>query len=230
MKPSSNRDEDIERKQILLNSLEDTDNPYRAIFAVDKLNEGWDVLNLFDIVRLYETRQSGGTRVSAVTTKEAQLIGRGARYCPFQITSDQPKDQRKYDNDLDNELRVCEELYYHCQNDSRYIGELHQALRETGIDLDRTVQRQYKIKPEFKYDSLYKNGLVFINDREVASREEVSGLLPSVRDKVYTVVIATGGSGVDVVFDEMAGIMTNPQMAFSCNLLFHGRLLRHILR
>lgn len=207
---------DVETMQILLNSLEDVDNPYRAIFAVDKLNEGWDVLNLFDIVRLYETRQSSGNRISGATVSEAQLIGRGARYCPFQITPDQPKYQRKYDNDLDNELRVCEELYYHCQNESRYIGELQQALRETGIDLDRTVQRQYKLKTEFKNDSLYTDGLVFINDREVASREEVNGLLPSVRDKVYTVVIATGGSGVDVVFDDAASIissMSNPQKA-----------------
>lgn len=207
-----NRDEDIERKQILLNSLEDADNPYRAIFAVDKLNEGWDVLNLFDIVRLYETRQSSGTRISAVTTKEAQLIGRGARYCPFQITSDQPKDQRKYDNDLDNELRVCEELYYHCQNDHRYINELNQAMRETGIDLDRTVQKHYKLKDEFKHDPLYLNGLVFINDRQIASREQVDGLLPSVREKTYPVSIAMGGAGVDIILDDTGmSVMSNPE-------------------
>jgi type III restriction enzyme len=28
---------------------------------VDKLNEGWDVLNLFDIVRLYEGQNTGGS-------------------------------------------------------------------------------------------------------------------------------------------------------------------------
>ncbi len=38
----------------LLNNLEAADNPIRAIFTVDRLTEGWDVLNLFDIVRLYE--------------------------------------------------------------------------------------------------------------------------------------------------------------------------------
>lgn len=53
---SANEDKEIEKNQLILNSLEDIDNPYRAVFAVDKLNEGWDVLNLFDIVRLYETR------------------------------------------------------------------------------------------------------------------------------------------------------------------------------
>lgn len=43
---SANDNQDVENKQIMLNSLEDKTNPYRAVFAVDKLNEGWDVLNL----------------------------------------------------------------------------------------------------------------------------------------------------------------------------------------
>jgi type III restriction enzyme len=38
---------------IKLNTLEEKNNNIRAVFAVAKLNEGWDVLNLFDIVRLY---------------------------------------------------------------------------------------------------------------------------------------------------------------------------------
>ncbi|WAM02201.1 hypothetical protein ONA02_06480 [Mycoplasmopsis felis] len=69
--------------QLLVNSLEDTNNLIRLIFAVDMLNEGWDVLNLFDIVRLYDTRQGSGKpgKVGTYTIKEAQLIGRGARYC-----------------------------------------------------------------------------------------------------------------------------------------------------
>lgn len=70
-------------KQQHLNSLESKDNEFRAVFAVDMLNEGWDVLNLFDIVRLYDTRDSRGGKVGATTNSEAQLIGRGARYLPF---------------------------------------------------------------------------------------------------------------------------------------------------
>ena len=50
---SVNSKDESEQKQLAVNSLEDDDNEYRAVFAVDKLNEGWDVLNLFDIVRLY---------------------------------------------------------------------------------------------------------------------------------------------------------------------------------
>lgn len=57
---SANEDGDVEKNQLMLNSLEELSNPYRAVFAVNKLNEGWDVLNLFDIVRLYETRDGKG--------------------------------------------------------------------------------------------------------------------------------------------------------------------------
>ena len=199
---SANDDKEAEEKQVLLNSLEDDTNPYRAIFEVKKLDEGWDVLNLFDIVRLYETRQSGRKKVSPVTVSEAQLIGRGARYCPFQLSKEQLKYQRKYDLDLDNELRICEELYYHCQNDSRYISELHDALREIGIDLDKTVTRHYSLKDDFKNEEIYKSGYIFINDRVIKSRESVKEILPSIRDEIYTISIATGRSGEDIIMDD----------------------------
>ena len=199
---SVNDDKDATQKQILLNSLEDADNPYRAIFEVKKLDEGWDVLNLFDIVRLYETRQSGSKKLSPATIAEAQLIGRGARYCPFQLDEEQPKFQRKYDEDVTGEMRVCETLYYHCQNDHRYVTELRTALREIGLDTEKIVQREYILKENFKTDDLYANGLIFINDRVVKDRKEVHGLSPTVRDDIYRFKTATGASGMDSVMIE----------------------------
>ena len=202
---SVNDDKDATQKQILLNSLEDEDNPYRAIFEVKKLDEGWDVLNLFDIVRLYETRQSGSRRISPATIAEAQLIGRGARYCPFQLDDEQPRFQRKYDEDVANELRVCETLYYHCQNDHRYVTELKYALREIGLDTDKIVQREYILKEGFKSADIYTSGLVFINDRVVKDRKDVYGLSPTVRDNIYRFQVATGASGMDIVMAEGSG-------------------------
>lgn len=207
---SANDNQDVENKQIMLNSLEDKTNPYRAVFAVDKLNEGWDVLNLFDIVRLYETRDGKNGIPGKTTMKEAQLIGRGARYCPFKITEEQEKYQRKYDNDIDNPLRICEELYYHCWNEPRYISELHTALREIGIDLDKTVTRNYVLKEEFKEDDIYKSGYVFVNERLLKSRNEVVGLLPSVRDKIFNISIATGRSGEDVIMEDNSSQDSTP--------------------
>ena len=197
---SANDNQDVENKQILLNSLEDKSNPYRAVFAVDKLNEGWDVLNLFDIVRLYETRDGKNGVPGKTTMKEAQLIGRGARYCPFQIDDEQEKFKRKYDSDIDNPLRICEELFYHCWNEPRYISELHTALREIGIDIENQTVRTYTLKDSFKADSLYMDGLVFTNERVEKSRKDVDGLLPSVREHLYTVRFATGSSGEDTIF------------------------------
>ncbi len=198
---SANNEKQVGDNQINLNSLEDSSNPYRAVFAVDKLNEGWDVLNLFDIVRLYETRQSGGRSVSKVTITEAQLIGRGARYCPFKITEEQPMYQRKYDDDAENDLRICEELYYHCQNEERYIAELHKALRETGLNLDEKVKCRYTLKDSFKADELYKSGVIFINDRYKVGREDVNEILDKVRTHIYHWSSQTGASAEDEIMD-----------------------------
>ena len=199
---SVNDDKDATSKQILLNSLEDSNNPYRAIFEVKKLDEGWDVLNLFDIVRLYETRQSGRKKLSSTTISEAQLIGRGARYCPFKIDKEQPKFQRKYDDDITNELRICEELLYHCQNDHRYVNELHQALREIGLDTEKVVQREYVLKEDFKKEPLYTEGIIFINERVLKSRKDVFGLQPSVRDATYSYTEVSGTTGLDTIMQE----------------------------
>src|SRR5699024_7061224 len=69
-----------EQNALMLNTLEEPNNPIRTIFAVAKLNEGWDVLNLFDIVRISE----GASNTKSTTDSEAQLIGRGARYYPYE--------------------------------------------------------------------------------------------------------------------------------------------------
>ncbi|EMS0287694.1 type III restriction endonuclease subunit R, partial [Enterococcus faecalis] len=79
---------------VLLNSLENINNPIRVIFAVAKLNEGWDVLNLYDIVRISEG--AGITRNT--TDSEAQLIGRGARYFPFEYEN-KKSFKRRFDNE-----------------------------------------------------------------------------------------------------------------------------------
>lgn len=130
---SVNSKEESVEKQLAVNSLEDEQNLYRAVFAVDKLNEGWDVLNLFDIVRLYDSKEVQRGKPARTTMAEAQLIGRGARYLPFQITRSQSFFKRKYDHDIDHELRICEELYYHSPYNPPYIQELNNALVKIGI-------------------------------------------------------------------------------------------------
>lgn len=114
------------------------------------------------------------------------------------------KYQRKYDNDVDNQLRICETLYYHCWNEPRYISELHTALREVGLDLEGIVTKRYKLKESFKADDLYRTGYVFTNERVLKSRNDVNELLPSVRNRMYEVNFAAGKGGEDVVLEEVS--------------------------
>ena len=166
-----------------LNTLELPSNEVRAIFAVDMLNEGWDVLNLFDIVRLYDTRDGKTTKKGFVagktTNAEKQLIGRGARYYPF-VTGDNVDEKytRKFDENENNELRVIEQLHYHSANNPRYISELKQVLRESGIYDDQNLEeRELKLKDSFKKSRTYTDGIVWMNKRMsykelVESRQE----------------------------------------------------------
>ena len=199
---SANDDKEATERQLILNSLESPDNPYRAVFAVKKLDEGWDVLNLFDIVRLYETRDAKNGKPGASTIAEAQLIGRGARYFPFVIDVDDEKYKRKYDNDIDNPLRVCEELYYHCQYDSRYIAELNAALIATGIMPESQKEVHYIIKEDFRRGHFYNNGIVFFNSRRLVSRKNVNEILPSVCNKEYSFTTRTGKTAIDTMMTD----------------------------
>lgn len=175
---SANSDSELEDYQLKLNTLEDENNPIRAIFAVQKLNEGWDVLNLFDIVRLYEGRDSGKNGAGKTTISEAQLIGRGARYYPFLAEEGQEKFMRKYDDDLNNDLRILEELYYHTKEDSKYISELKKVLVKNGIFDDDTEIKDFnlKLKDEFKKTDFYSNGKVFFNNRRKKSHDNVTSI------------------------------------------------------
>lgn len=145
-----NNKKDEEKRQILINSLEDKDNLVRVIFAVDKLNEGWDVLNLFDIVRLSKEKNT-----KSISTKEAQLIGRGARYYPFAFDDvarlqDEGEFKRKFDDKADEKfkfLQVLEALSYHTLNDVDFINDLNKSLAEAGLHFEN-MRKKIVLKPQ----------------------------------------------------------------------------------
>lgn len=190
--------------QLQINSLEDKDNPIRFIFAVDMLNEGWDVLNLFDIVRLYDTRQGSGTKgkIGAYTIKEAQLIGRGARYCPFKIGDTQEKFKRKYDNDLENSYRILETMYFHSRDDSKYISELRQALIATGMEDEHPIKITYELKDSFKESDIYKKGYVFSNRRVQKDRTNVTELEESKKNTIHYYTVRDSKGHINTLFLE----------------------------
>lgn len=175
---------------VTINTLERPDNEIRAIFAVDMLNEGWDVLNLFDIVRLYDIRDGKATKTGftpgKTTNAEKQLIGRGARYYPFVIDNhSEERFTRKFDENENNELRVIEQLHYHSANNPRYISELKQVLREAGIYDDVSLQeRELSLKDSFKKSRTYTDGLVWMNKR-ISYREYVESRQESLLDTSF---------------------------------------------
>ena len=190
--------------QLLVNSLEDIDNPIRLIFTVKMLNEGWDVLNLFDIVRLYDGKAS---KVGSYPIEEAQLIGRGARYCPFVYGDEELRFKRKYDVDLLNKNRILETMYFHSKNDSKYISELKQALIETGLQAPDSITIEYKLKEEFKESEFYKNSYVFSNKRLPNLRESVISIEPSMKNKTYYYTVnSSKGYKLGLIGDEINNI------------------------
>ena len=200
---SVNEEKEKENQQILLNSLEDRDNGIRAIFAVQKLNEGWDVLNLFDIVRCYTTRDSKAGKPGKTTISEAQLIGRGARYFPFVADGHNDRFKRKYDNNLTDELRVLEELHYHSINDSRYISELRTALIEEGMIDEREITRELKLKDSFKATDFYKHGLIYLNEKVPHDYQYVKSFADmGVARRNYEHTIASGRGSSDAILAE----------------------------
>lgn len=204
---SANNDEEAEKNQLLLNTLEDENNPIRAVFAVQKLNEGWDVLNLYDIVRLYEGQNTGGanTTIGATTLAEAQLIGRGARYFPFALEEGQDKYTRKYDDDQGNDLKILEELYYHTKEDSRYISELKKALVESGIyeDEDKLETKQLSLKLEFKETEFYKTGKVVYNKKVEKSYNNVKSFADlGVSKRNFAFTLSSGSGRISSAFSK----------------------------
>ncbi len=156
-----------EEQEKLLNNLEDKNNYIRAIFTVDRLTEGWDVLNLFDIVRLYKGQNAGGSskKTPQATIKEKQLIGRGVRYFPF-VYKDKEKNKRKFDNDLKNELRIMEELYYHTYDEeSRYISHLKKELTKDGFIEDNKITKTFDIKEGFRKSEIFENAKILYNKK-----------------------------------------------------------------
>lgn len=175
----------------LLNSLEDSNNHIRAIFTVQRLTEGWDVLNLYDIVRLYEGRDMDfhSKKAGSSTTSEIQLIGRGVRYYPFSY-KDKERNRRKFDDDLQNELRVLEEFYFHSDEDHRYISELSVELKNRGLIQEKRTQKIFRIK-EDKKDAL-KGMYLFVNEQKENPERRLKTLpedfknLPAFESKILT--------------------------------------------
>lgn len=196
-----------------LNNLENRDNPYRVVFECKRLDEGWDVLNLFDIVRLYDTASAKDNK----TILEAQLIGRGARYCPFKF-NDTDSFKRKFDNELNNELSYCETIYYFCTPESFYLQSLKSQLNSIGLTIKTNIIQtqnntgnKVELKDEFKKSDFYNSGFIYTNRQQKVSFE--GGIdINSLQKVIYEYDLTKVGN---------TNLMSNSQTANSVNYVSH---------
>lgn len=150
----------------IVNTLEEPSNRYRVIFNVDKLNEGWDVLNLFDIAKLSvskdvkKPKNMGKVKLNKSYQQEAQLIGRGTRLYRYKKNN-----KRLFDGNA--ELEPLERVYYHTSNNNGYISYLTEALRRLGVESSSESNITFtkvQLKEDFKKSNFYKNGHLLVNE------------------------------------------------------------------
>ncbi len=113
------------------------------------------------------------------------------------------KYKRKYDKELQNDLRILEELHYHSHNESRYISEIRTALIEQGVIDENDVEVELKLKEKFKKTSFYKSGLIYANEKKKRSFEQTKSFADlGVKKKNIVVRIMSGGGKETALFKE----------------------------
>ena len=164
-------------KADLLPLLDSPRNTIRAIFSVNALNEGWDVLGLYDIVH-FDISES-----KKVSLQDIQLIGRGARYMPYELPRSYRRDEaddnmltlfagrnlefdrykRKFDNDPYDKGRVLETFVYHFVKTGTFLESLQRDLLGEGVISEGIEKKTIKMKRQFLESETYKKGFVLVN-------------------------------------------------------------------
>lgn len=167
-------------KAELLPLLDSPRNTIRAIFSVNALNEGWDVLSLYDIVHF------DISEAKKVSLQDIQLIGRGARYCPYELPKTYKRDEddgmmsslfagrslefdkykRKFDNDPFDKGRVLETFVYHFVKTGTFLESLQRDLLGEGIISEGVEKKTITMKQKFLESETYKKGFVLVNHTE----------------------------------------------------------------
>jgi type III restriction enzyme len=163
----------------LLPLLDSPRSTIRAIFSVNALNEGWDVLSLYDIVHF------DISEAKKVSLQDIQLIGRGARYYPYELPKTYKRDddsnllemfagrnlefdkyKRKFDNDPFDKGRVLETFVYHFVKTGTFLENLQRDLLGEGIISEGIEQKTIVMKQKFLDSDTYKKGFVLVNQTQ----------------------------------------------------------------
>lgn len=166
-------------KADLLPLLDSPRNTIRAIFSVNALNEGWDVLSLYDIIH-FDISES-----KKVSLQDIQLIGRGARYFPYELPKEYIPDEksnlslefslrnlefdkykRKFDNAPFERGRVLETFVYHFVKTGMFLENLQRDLLGEGIISEGVEKKTITLKQHFLESDTYTKGFVLINQKQ----------------------------------------------------------------
>jgi len=166
-------------KADLLPLLDSPRNTIRAIFSVNALNEGWDVLSLYDIIH-FDISES-----KKVSLQDIQLIGRGARYFPYELPKEYIPDdksnlalefnlrnleidkyKRKFDNAPFERGRVLETFVYHFVKTGMFLENLQRDLLGEGIISEGVEKKTINLKQHFLKSDTYTKGFVLINQKQ----------------------------------------------------------------
>ena len=179
-----------ERADLLVH-LDSPRNTIRAIFSVNALTEGWDVLSLYDIIH-FDISDS-----KTVSQQDIQLVGRGARYCPYELPAsyrldddsslrlldarpygnlEYDIDRRKFDNDPNETGRVLETLVYHLVETGSFHDSLKRELLGEGIINEGAEIKTIRLKQQFLASQTYKSGFVLVNKKEKRTKTQADEL------------------------------------------------------
>ena len=154
----------------VLQQLDNQNDPrkpiIRAVFSVNALNEGWDVLSLYDIIH-FDIAEN-----KKVSVADIQFIGRGSRYCPFEVkqakggllgTFETDRYKRKFDKAIDDR-KILDYFYYHFVETGNFREKLEVELNGKGIMSEEKQHEIIELKEGFKNSQTYKKGFVLQND------------------------------------------------------------------
>ncbi len=173
-------DKEKNKKMEIANNLDNNGN-IRMIFAINMLNEGWDVLSLFDIVKLDSPtykKEKGKT-----TTSEVQLIGRGARIFPYtykdSLGKEKDKFKRKFDKNISHDLRLLEDMNFYSANENDYINKIKTELVDIGLkDNNESLDKVIKVKPKNELSEFAKTILKkFVYSNSLQSKYNENSLI-----------------------------------------------------
>jgi len=99
--------------------------------------------------------------------------------------------KRKFDDDINNELRILEELFFYSINDSRYIDELKRELKKDGYIRDDREFKTFDIKKSFKESDYYKIIKIWEN-KQIDNPNRKKTSLEEIKDEFINPYVAKG--------------------------------------